>query len=245
MWQHLSSLWELDALFLLFHAAGSSVLRRIHGGWIPDGFLGSDWESALSAEPSVSRTVPSSTGELIMAMRISQRSYLLLLIPLMTSGCGGPGSSRTGQQGASTTTSSTTATPCPVPVADLNALRAQNNASSGTLSPTDQRLTRFYFSKDARNFSAQVSAGQLETANIGLPGSLPDPNQRFWVVVSHGDFDIPTSANIYSAPTIVTPASSPVSSGRPHATVAYVIVDAVTGAYKGEEFKFAGCTTEG
>lgn len=77
--------------------------------------------------------------------------------------------------------------------------------------------------------------------NIGLPNSFPDTAARFWVVVSHGDFDISKSDNIgASRSSVAVPTPTP----EQHATVAYVIIDAVTGAYKGEEFKYAGCSRE-
>jgi hypothetical protein len=109
---------------------------------------------------------------------------------------------------------------------------------TGTIASSDPRLTRAYLSQDSRNFAVQDSASELQADNIGLPGSFADPNQRFWVVVSHGDFNPNTDANVRSAPPVAT------STPPQHANVAYVIIDARSGQYKGEEFKYPGCTKE-
>jgi hypothetical protein len=91
--------------------------------------------------------------------------------------------------------------------------------------------------KDPRNFETQLSGADLSADKIGLEGSLV-ADLRYWLVVSYGDFNIETSANILSKSSIDAPSAPP----RRHATVAYVLLGAVSGQYKGEEFKYAGCT---
>lgn len=105
------------------------------------------------------------------------------------------------------------------------------------MTPSDPRISRAYFSTDSRNYAFQVPASTLESMNIGLPGSFHDPSHRYWVVVSFGDFDPSKVANIRSGAPLVPGESQPVR----HASVAYVILDAITGQYQGEEFKDAGC----
>jgi hypothetical protein len=76
-------------------------------------------------------------------------------------------------------------------------------------------------------------------ANVGLWGSVSDRAHRYDVVVSHGDFDISKNEMGLSGGTA---ARSPVATLR--ANVAYIIIDAVTGEYKGEELRLPGCTRE-
>jgi hypothetical protein len=116
---------------------------------------------------------------------------------------------------------------------------AHSHASQapGTITANDSRVASAFLSKDSRNYSFQAPASVLAIDHVGLDGSYPDLAHPYWVVVSFGDFDPSTVANIRSGAPGVPGVSPPVI----HATVAYVIVDAVSGQYKGEEFKVQGC----
>ena len=144
-----------------------------------------------------------------------------------------------------TVTVTSSPSPCPVPVARLDAMRAHGAQAPGTISASDSRIAQAYKSKDSRNYATQASGAELTADGVGLPGSFPDGNARFWVVVSHGVFD-PSDAEMSRQPAPIWAPGGPTQAtpAPQRATVAYVIFDAVTGQYKGEEFKYPGCAKE-
>jgi hypothetical protein len=107
------------------------------------------------------------------------------------------------------------------------------------MSRNDPRLVRAYQSQDARNYTLQVAAAELNQAYVGLTNSFGnDLSRRFYVVVSHGNFDI----NKYAISRPPGGGGTPEDLG--HANVMYVILDAVTGQYSGEMLDVPGCTRE-